>query len=662
MPNDGASVNDTARSEFSRRHWLTAVGGAAGLLAGCSTGGDGGPSDDDTGGTDSGNGGGSEGRVDRTLRSAIQWPPDEVELNRWARNENSVLEIMAKVGAWSNHYGKYVPIDAKEFNVDLEKNEFRIELHEDLYWHQQGEEIDTVTAEDFAKQKRFARLMVPENARSRTAIDQWTAPDDHTVVAKLKSDYNDELIRYRNIGTTIDYYRDGKLLGDKLQALTDATSADEKKKIRTEVTKVKMTYADKPLSGLWTHEKTVSDEIRFKLFDKHWNADNVNFTGWKHTNFGTGSTGEKKIYQAYVNDELDYQNQGWQMQKPAAVPFTSIPDHLEAITYVANHTDALMINYRQPWADPMISRESLPTPSAYVRQGLAHALDPATAMSNHYGKNPQFQVPGKPAGMGKILAKQTLGEETYSQLPTYYEKDFEKAAERFRMAGLEKEGDKWVKPNGKPLTVKVNILPWYDTALRTLTGNLENFGVVVDRETGEGTELSNKFWATRKYGAFIINYGHDSTAVESLLMNLYTGPPDTGSSDTNRAGLPPKVKVPPFGKLDAEPTETVDLEQYWNAAEVTPADKLLDEWAKKLAWVYAYHLPAIPLVGVANMQMVNTKHFEWPKRPDVSKNDPPHSAIADTDEYPPAWSASYARWFFSRGQDGAGGPGPVAKK
>ena len=91
------------------------------------------------------------------------------------------------------------------------------------------------------------------------------------------------------------------------------------------------------------------------------------------------------------------------------------------------------------------------------------------------------------------------------------------------------------------------------------------------------------------------------------------------------------------------------------------ADKLMDKWAEKLAWVYAYHLPAIPLVGVANGQMINTKNFEWPNRPDVSQGDVPRAAIVNDEKYPPAWSAGRARFFLARGQDGAGNPGPVAK-
>lgn len=661
MPTHGLPDDGEQRELISRRRMMMAMGGSAGLIAGCA--GDGGDGDGDGNGSDGDDGdGGTDGeKLDVTLRSAIQFPPDELELNQWARNYNSPSELSARVAAWSNHLGKYFAIDAKNFGVDLENDEFRVELQEDLYWHQQGEEIDPVTAEDLVKQKQFERRMVPEDARSKTAVDEWTTDGENTVVAKLQSNFNDELVLLEHAPTTVNYYRDGKLLGEKLQELEDATSADEKKQIRSSVTDLSLRFGDKPLSGPWTHVETAGDTIRFELFEKHWNADNINFKRWSHTNFGSGSTGEKKIYQGYVNDELDFQNQGWQMQKPAAVPFSNIPDHIEFLTYIGNHTDALIINYRQPWADPMFSRESLPNPSAQVRQGMAYALDPETAMTNHYGKNPQFQEPGKPTGMGRLIAEDTLGEETYGQLPSYYEQDLEKAAEKFREAGLSKEKGNWVKSNGKPLTLKVEILPWYDTALNTLTGNLENFGVAVERVTGEETKLANSFWGTREYGSFIVNYGRDASASQSLLMNLYNGPPETGSGNMNRAGIPAEIKVPPFGELDGEPTETVNLKQYWDEIRTMAIDELMDKWAKKLAWVYAYHLPAIPLVGVANGQMINTNHFEWPDRPDVSQGDVPHAAIVNDEKYPPCWSAGRARFFLARGQDGAGNPGPVAK-
>jgi len=648
-----------------------AVGGSAGVLAGCGGDGagdsggdgDGGGGDGDGDGGD-GDGGGTtteEGTLDVTLRSAVQWPTDELELNQWARNHNEPSEIRARAAAWSNHFGEWFAIDADSFGVDTENNEFRITMKEDLYWHRQGSEVAQVTAADIAQQKRFERLMVPEDARQRTAIEEWTTDGDRTAVAKLQSNFNDDLIRLEHAPTTLGYYRDGPLLGEKLPAMEDATSSDEMKQIRQDVTDMNLTFADKPLSGAWTHSKTAGDSITFELFEKQWNAENINYKRWKHTSFGSGSTGEKKIYQGYVNDELDFQNQGWQMQKPAAVPFSEIPDHIEFLTYVGNHTDALLINYRQPWADPMFSRESMPEPAATIRQGFAYALDPATAMQNHYGANPQFQEPGKPTGMGRLLAKQVLGEEAYDQLPSYYEQDLEKATRKFEEAGLTNENDTWIKPNGDPLTLQVEILPWYDTALNTLTGNLENFGVEVERVTGEATKLSNSFWGTREYGSFIINYGQDPSPTQSLLMNLYNGPPGTGSGSMNRAGLPEQVEVPPFGQLDADPTETVDLKQYWDDSQVTPLDELMDEWAKKLAWVYAYHMPAIPLVGVANGQMINTNHFEWPERPDVSRDDPPHATIVNDQQYPPAWSAGRARFFLARGVDGAGNPGPVAK-
>jgi peptide/nickel transport system substrate-binding protein len=632
--------------------------GATGFVAGCTGGdGDGGDGGDGGGGGDGGdgngggdggdgNGGGDGGsdtatptdgsdggdgdsteRVDQYFRWGSGSDPSSMDFNVYSTNygQGPRMVSMAVIGQRAETHSEWVLYDAEDYEVS--DGEFRLTLKDDLYWHQGGEVVDEVTAEDKVLQGRLGRAMTPQETRPENPlITGWRADGDKTVVFELRDEFNRAAVETQLIDLNdITHYRDSFYQGE-LEKIQDATTVEEKNTIRQNLVESKsVSHEEAYLSGPYMHESLGEGQWKLKVNPQHWAADGMNFAGLM-----VKAISSDALYQALVNDTFEGRVDN---QVPGTVDESQVPDNVTVVSGPGALGDGLVINYDTEASDvdPILSKENLPE-AALVRQGLAYAINKQRMKDVLLGGGPSVTGYGRATGVGEVMAKSVLSEEEYQQFPTY-EQDLEKAAAKFREAGLSKQGGEWVKPNGEPLSLNITTFPWYTDSASLALQSLKNFGVNADQTTGEASTLTGAYWGSGDWEAAIAPFGSRNPPVSAAAARL--------AEPTANNAPPETMQVPPFGELDAEPTETVDLQAFADARRKNNDEELN---IKDILWVNAYHCTSIPFVNRGPAATFNTASFEFPSMPDGH----PFATIS-ADEDPAYWSTGKSWWPHARG-------------
>jgi len=611
MPVDGNS--ESSIGSISRRRWLqSAAATSLVAMAGCSNGG----SSDDGDSTDT-TGSGSDGPaiVEDTLKFHVRessGPLPEENLNWWGSNSNGDLmrQLFTHSGTYSQtHNFDWMPMSVEGWQEDEENSELRVQVRDDVYWTQGEETIDPFTAGDLSTWYQLQRYMTPAADRtSNPAVVGWRVEgdDDRELVLELNPDgYNIGAVTAALDAQYYPVYRNG-FFGDKLEELKNASGEDAKASVRKDIAEKEVTLSnDPPICMPWMLTDANPQTIRLDLNEDHWlaKADTATPRTLELKVVGGGSSGG---YQALQSDEIHISDSSI----PDSVPTSGIPDDVQQISYATSAGWTLKINYGGS-ADPFLGIDTeLPreeqvagAQQAKTRQGIAHAINFEDVLANHLGSRAGDLIePFERAHPSSVRRIKDHYPDFYGQLPSYTERDTDAAAKRFEEAGLTKDGDKWVKPDGSQLTVTLQASSTDVSFMRTIRQDLGNFGINAELDT-----LGSQVWGKYDEGSYDAVMGW---VQDQLPVGLETRGQMVQGVVWPNGALPEKYEVPPPGEMDADPSNTVNPRKLSSEFETESMEDHL-ETTKEMVWAFAYHLPDIPLMPWMGGYMINKGAMDW---------------------------------------------------
>ncbi|MFC4336904.1 ABC transporter substrate-binding protein [Salininema proteolyticum] len=173
---------------------------------------------------------------------------------------------------------------------------------------------------------------------------------------------------------------------------------------------------------------------------------------------------------------------------------------------------------------------------------------------------------------------------------TYYDYDLDKATKAMEAAGWEKDGDKWVDPNGE--TKKYALIApegwndWIDAATAAAK-QLQEFGLNVEFQTVPHADIAD-MWVSGEYDMTMRHWG-------SPFRPMYSGSGEFAFLIENLG-----TKSEPGMGVETEKVETeaygeVNVRDIYEDASSNPDEEKLKEANEKLAVIFNETLPRLPL-------------------------------------------------------------------
>ncbi|MFB6135218.1 MAG: ABC transporter substrate-binding protein [Halobacteriaceae archaeon] len=619
-----------SKRDVSRRRLLElSAGGAAGLLAGCSS--DTGDTSETTTTTETTESGGGEETteetttttkkvIDQTLRLGVGISNiANAELNQWSTSYQWGIHntISGRPGARMVQVPEadVFLMDLADWELDEGAKELRVTFKDKLSWHKGTETVADVTGEDWVVQEKMGQAMTPEDLRAENpAFVGWHSDGKTTVFELNPEGYNDVAITAGQpspmADTTLGVYRDGPFKA-KLESIQDASSRDEKDKIRNNILQdYSVSLGDKPyLAGPWKLKQAATQRAQFVTNEDHWLADEINFTGFEMV----PATSTQQGFLKAKENKIDL---------GGGIPptITNPPSNLKTVYGSAGigFGEGLFINYTAP-VNPFFHHGD--TTSGYVRaakarQAVAHALNVPQAIKNRFStQGGRPDNPAEPYGKGCAAHQATYRlENNYpdfaKKMPNYNDHDLDAAAQAMRDAGATKDGGTWYNQNGNPVTLDMWAYSWNTKWFQTFVSNLKNFGIKANFAQKPAQQIGQA-WANGK-----IHCKQGWVDHLGPMSYVATQHMDPRNQTFRKLGIPDEWPVPPMdGSLDADLTETIDVRSLIEKISSRPESENR-EATKKFMWVNAYHLPFIGLHPIPNTSTVNLKEFNWPKAPE----------------------------------------------
>jgi len=633
--------DNTSGTPYSRRDALKGLSAASGLvlLAGCGGGGGG------DGGDDGDDGGDTTTTAQQMVSQPLRWaaarsgdPLTNHEVNPFnpKNYDETVRLVYARLGGQSLTTGQWMNLDevnASETSpaeIDQENNEQLITLKDGVHWHRGTETVDPVTAEDFMLSERLNRAMTPQASRPENPlVVDWSVegPNDKTLVRKLNPDGWNANMANQLWRIQIDQYRDG-WAGEKLQQIQDASTTEAKNNLRTEVNKRSITLSDNPLlSGPWMLESVNQNKGIFKRNPEHWSAGEANFNRFELVRLGGGGNAG---YQGLATDRIDIEQGGL----PSAI--TNVPQEIAEISSKpgANFGWTFVINYGgdrvDPWLHADHENDIVRARTGRIRQAISHVIDEADIIQNQLGSRAAAAI--SPWEKQTIVGTPAAAErfpDVVSQLETTSGSNTEVAAERLRQAGLSKEDDMWVKPNGETLSLTIQSYASNRATFETIKEDLNAFGLDVEHSTPETSVVFSQLSEGSFGGAQVW------TSANGPFEGEVGGRFDPNAWYDSRRVI--NYEIPPtIGDYEGEATETFAAGEAWKQLASQSVEEN-NEILPKLIWTFAYHQPVMLLFPFPNQTIVNDRNFQWPQ-PMPEKAD--NGVATATEEHHPVWGAT----------------------
>lgn len=576
-----------SRRRFVRNIGLVTVFG----LAGCSEGGDG-PSGTDT---DDGEGDGNAEFVDRWLNTQEDAPPADLQWNEYNPTNYGLQMSLALFDPLANYdpaNDEFVPYVLDDWSIEEEA--VTLKFSEDFTWHN-GE---PVTAKDLVTQLRLGKFFDYPVWDYITSVEEV---DEFTVELSLDGPMNPEVVKPTVLGTRLKQAH--SVYNEKLSELQDASSDDERDQVLQELTEWKL---KEPVgTGPFAFAEAGQGVGKLERFEDHPVADKINFKGIQYKNI----TSAQARMTALETGEVDF-------DATIAVPpevKEGFPDHLLEILRPAYAGGGILFDHDH---DVLGERS--------VRQAFAHIVDRKLVASN---AGEDLKVPvdiiSGVAGIPFDYPQEALGE-TLDGFTTY-ETDADKASALLEEAGLQQDGDTWVKSDGNEFSPSLKVpasYPDWVTAGQTIVGQLNNFGIEADFESVEGTTFFDKVKTEGNYEMAMDRWGGYEPYPYASFRKLYAS---TVSKEA--FNFPREVSVPmPIGDASGS-EETVSVEEKVLELANIPDQDEANTIISELAWVTNQTLPTLPVMETMGHSWLTTDDWDTP-----DADDPVLAA-----RYPPYW-------------------------
>lgn len=579
-------------SSLDRRTLLRLTAGGAGIgLAGCSgkgntvkqtteqtteSSGSGDETTTDSGGTP----------VDKAFTTKVQIVPKNIQYNPYnpsngSGETNSVLfDPLAKYNKFND---EWIPVIFSDWTLDGDKLD--IEISKDHTWH----DGDPVTANDVATQWRIdLELGQPLSDYA----DSVTVNGEHSLTLSLtSSDLNSDILYLNIFGNRLFVKED--IFSDKLKALQEASSKEEKDKAKKDI--LKWAIHEPVGNGPFKFKSADSQRVLTVKHKEYPGADQINFPQYEFKYLASN----QKRWQALMSGATD----GEAHMGITSEVLGQMPPEVDLFRPPGKGGTSMLFQHK----DTVVS-------DPRVRKALLYLID-GKQLSLDSTLNYQFQAKSLNTGLMPTLAENYLSDDVLSGF-TDYAVDEKTAKERatalLEDAGFTKSDGKWQTPEGKPFKVPLKTIGgWWSLQAQSIIGSWKRFGI----EATFQSEGVGSFFTDMGEGNYVtaINFFGGNHPYQCYQTLFQTG-------DQNPANVPREVEVPmPVGDPDGS-TETVDVPSLIDQILHTRDKEKVKELVAKAAWVYNQTVPRAPHLIGTGMTFMTHDDWEYPSSDDPSMN------------------------------------------
>lgn len=385
----------------------------------------------------------------------------------------------------------------------------------------------------------------------------------------------------------------------KLGASSDPAQADAAKAARDEITALgKKLIAFGPQkdvsAGPFTLESVNASEAILVKNKNFYAADKIGPEKVRLRNY----TGNEQVWNYLTAGELD------------TAPYTSTPTNVveqilkvpgsQKITGLSQVSAALAFNQKYP-----------PFDKVEVRRALAYLIDRGQVQK--IGEPDSGKVAEHTHGLIEDAAVKWIGADEVGKLNPY-PVDKAKAETLLIQAGLAKQGNAWLLPDGKPFTFKIQVPNGFSdwvAGAKNIASQLTDAGIAVETQTSADFAVYQKEMGEGKYpvGFWLIALGPSTYNAYARLYASANGWTAFGGKLTHK----------PAGEggnwIGSPETSTIEGLGTVNPGELTyqlsqlPVDQA-KETIIKLARYTNDQLPMIQMWNYINVQFVNTTRYE----------------------------------------------------
>lgn len=477
--------------------------------------------------------------------------------------------------AQNDFTGEYSPYLITDWSVG--KDVMQLQLRDGLTWWD-GSKVDS---KDLASTLKLEFLV---NGAPET-IDTISEKDKTTVEIGLKEPTNASILEQTILTKRLNVKHD--VFKEYVSQYDQASSDDAQQKVREKLVNDKI---EEPYGhGPWQVDQVTPGKITLKKYDKHPDADKINFPVVEFNQMGGGN---QKRWGAIKTGNLD----GTKSFVESSVGET-FPDAIKHKNYPANWGMGLWFNHD----DPVLKKRN-------VRWAIAHLFDRKTIAKNSDATKKPVKVPD---GITNAATDKWLGDLTGKMKK--YEKDTAKAERLLKKEGFTKKGGTWHEPNGKKFSLPINVpAGWSDFTLsvQTMVSQLKNFGIQSQVKTSDSSSYLSDLWPNGNFR--VATYGWAA----GIAYPYYTYRLTYADQEVQGAISPPDtVKIPPVGKPNGK-LNTVDPNDVLGNLEKKVDKSTEKKLMQKLAWLYNYTLPCLPVQEKLDQIWYNTDGWEYPSKDD----------------------------------------------
>ncbi|KZN23124.1 hypothetical protein A4G99_16650 [Haladaptatus sp. R4] len=439
---------------------------------------------------------------------------------------------------------------------------------------------DQVTANDVVVQYRLAKY---EGDLVWNYLDAVTAKDDSTVQFKLIGELNPTVIKRYILPTRV--HAPAYVFKEYLNKIENASEGDERDKAIANL----LNYArEKPTgNGPYKVDKTTNSKFELSVYKDHPWADDISVKNYEFKY----ASGNQDRWASLSSGNID----GYGSTYVPPDVYKSLPDSIREVNFTQYADFALVFNHD----DEDFGKRK-------VRQALAHIIDRKTVANN---VGPRTRKPIKvPTGTSPFATKKYLPSSVVDSL-NKYETNEEKATKLLQEAGYSKEGNKWVRGDGKPLKAPIKVdsgLSDYVSGVQTIVPQLKSFGIQAELKTIEGVSLSKQI----RNSDFRLQGDSWGEWNESYPFFDYRSA-FVSQDMVEWRNLPDQVTVPwppenPNGEKKVKPSKMVI-----ELSETTSKEKQ-QKLLGQLAWIYNITLPKLQMSERMDQAWINEKDWDVP--------------------------------------------------
>ncbi|MCO8245272.1 MULTISPECIES: ABC transporter substrate-binding protein [unclassified Haladaptatus] len=560
----------------TRRQMLRAAG-IAGIasLAGCS----GSQSKNDAGNKKSGSGTGDGSTVNASWTTTA----GSGNLARKHYNQYNFKEFQGAITGYiwdpfvaqNDFTGEYYPYLITDWSIT--KGAMELNIRDGLTWWD-GSKVDS---KDVASSLKLGFLM----NGSLDTIGEVKEKDKSTVEITLKKPTNGNILKQTILPQSLNVKY--SLYKDYVKQYDQASSEDELQKVRQ---KLASATIDEPYGhGPWQPDQINPGKITLKKYEKHPDADNINFSTVEFIQMGGGN---QKIWGAMKTQNID----GTKAFVENAVGNT-FPKSVKHKNFPANWGMGLWFNHD----DPVLKNRN-------VRQAIAYLFDRKTIAKNSDATKHPVNIPN---GITNATQDRWVGD--LAGKMNKYQKNTGKASTLLKKEGFTKKGGKWHQPDGQKFSLPINTpAGWSDftASVQTMVSELNDFGIESQVKTTDSSSYLSTLWPNGNFRVATYGWAAGIAYPYYTYRLVYEDPGVQGAISP-----PDTFKAPPVGKPNGK-LQTVDPNELLAKLEKKVDKSTEKDLISQLAWLYNYNLPCLPVQEKLDQAWYDTDGWEYPSKDD----------------------------------------------